>query len=130
MGMLVCLAYLFVSGVAWWSLITLKRFRALRVSLVWWWMFLLPLSVGLAFGLVCGSFCKYTAADTLIIHGFPIPIGIFRLEEGRWVDYVSDYPLLVLVADVLLIASVSVLPINLTAALCLRPPMRSQSVRN
>jgi hypothetical protein len=72
------------------------------------WLFLL---VGVAVGGWCGFLYRYQWSEGVELLGFPIPILVFKLEDGHWVDYVGN-PLLGFVS-VSLVASAFLLPVTL-----------------
>ncbi len=77
----------------------------------WWAALLLTSLAGLAAGIWCGFFCEYQPSERLKVYSFPFPIGIWHLENGQWVDYVSPYGILVGLLDVVVVGLACVLPV-------------------
>jgi hypothetical protein len=85
MGILLVIIFLTLSS---WSLIALfRRLRRQHVSAGCWVAFAVLLICGVALGIWCGFFFEYPVGTEFRIWSFPIPIGFFHLEDGRWVDF-------------------------------------------
>jgi hypothetical protein len=93
---------------------TVQSFYREKVNSAWW-MFLCSLFlVGIVVGVWAGFMLEYHVSPTLRFAGFPFPMAIFQLESGTWVDYVHETSIMMLigVADVVVIAVCSVLPVS------------------
>lgn len=78
---------------------------------IWRRATVLLLSVGVPVGIWLAMFYRYAWSDHFEVLGFPIPVLVFQLEDGRWVDYVGN-PLLAFVS-LFLVASAFLLPVSL-----------------
>jgi hypothetical protein len=108
---------LLIAGVAmlgWIAFSTIRSFRRKQVSPGWWVFLGLTLLAGIGTGVWAGFMFEYQASPTLRFAGFPLPVVIFQLESGVWVDYVHDtfISYLICVGDVVLVALCSMLPVS------------------
>ncbi len=73
--------------------------------------------IGTVAGLYCAFLLEYQVSPTLRFVGFPIPVAIFHLESGRWIDYVHHGPvaLLICAMNVISVAVALPLPVALLA---------------
>jgi hypothetical protein len=76
-----------------------RRWRAIGTCLI---------LVGGAIGLWSGACFEYQVSERHRFVGFPIPMAVFQLEDGRWVDYIGN-PLVVLL-DGFLVATALLAP--------------------
>jgi hypothetical protein len=79
----------------------------------WSAAFVALLLVGIGLGVWLGFFFEYPIGKFYRIIGFPFPVGLFHLEGGAWVDFISDAAIFIAVADVIVVASVAALPVSL-----------------
>jgi len=71
-----------------WVLVALfRRLRRQRASTGWWCAFGILLLCGTALGIWCAFYCEYQVGTRYHIGSFPIPLVIFHLEDGGWVDF-------------------------------------------
>jgi len=64
----------------------------------------LLLSVGVPVGVWLAFFYRYAWSDHFEVLGFPIPVLVFELEDGKWVDYVGN-PILAFVSLFLVVSA-------------------------
>ncbi len=84
-GMLLIVAFLAGSS---WALISLvRRLRREHAGLRWWGAFVILVVIGLSLGAWCAFRCEYPLGSHYRIGSFPLPVVIFRLEDGHWVDF-------------------------------------------
>ena len=124
MGMLIVITFLALSS---WTIISLfKRLSRQRVSKAWWIAFGVLFAAGVALGIWCAFFCEYRASARLRVQSFPIPVDLFHLEDGNWVDFpVPKFQgCLAFIANVIAIIALAELP--LWFALCLSRKKVSQ----
>lgn len=88
----------FILGV-WTTVIAIKRIMVSRLSLIW----LLPaLALGTGLGWWFSDLEYYSTPD-LRFMGFPMPVAVFeRIDENRWIDFVSGWAYWLLAANFLL----------------------------
>lgn len=87
MGPLIIVGLLFLSI---WFLFALgQRFYSRSVGYVWWVAYAVLLINGFIVGFYLGMSFEYQASNELRLLGAPIPIVVFHLEDGMWVDFVS-----------------------------------------
>jgi hypothetical protein len=94
------------------NLATVRSLYRNRRGRVWWGSLILLLIAGAGAGIYCTFFLEYQPTETLKIIGFPLALGVFRLEEGEWIDYVSRAMLLAIAYDVLVVMLAAVLPLS------------------
>jgi ABC-type xylose transport system permease subunit len=114
MGILIFIALFCVLG--WIAFSTIRGFRRDHVGTAWWVFLWSLLLVGLVTGIWAGFILEYHVSPTLRFAGFPIPMAIFQLESGTWVDYVHETFIMILigVADVVLVTLCAVIPVSAT----------------
>jgi hypothetical protein len=64
-----------------------KRLRRLQVGRGWWLAFVCFLVIGIGLGYWLAFFAEYQISPTMRFISFPMPLGFFHLEDGRWVDF-------------------------------------------
>jgi hypothetical protein len=85
MGILLGIILLTLSG---WAVFALfRRLRRQHVSPGWWVAFGILIISGVALGTWCALYCEYQVGTHYRIGSFPIPVVIFHLEDGDWVDF-------------------------------------------
>lgn len=77
---------------------TQRAFQRDHAGSAWRVLFWGLLLAGMATGVWAGFFLEYQLSRTLKVIGFPIPLVVFHLESGNWVDYVTDGPVMILKA--------------------------------
>jgi hypothetical protein len=91
----------------------LRRLKRQRASAGLWGALAFLILCGIGLGIWCASYCEYPVGAQLRFDGFPIPIVIFHLENGAWVDF----PLNTVVAlplaftNIITITSLTTLPL-------------------
>ena len=112
------MGYLFVILVLslslWILLLLFRQFRHHHVSIVWWVAFgLLCAGGGKIAGSWCAFYCEYSIRARYRIGSFPIPIVVFHLEQGEWVDFPvpRSQAWLALFTNIITIVAVSLLPL-------------------
>ena len=115
MGILLVILFLALSI---WVLAALfRKLLAYRASRGWWGAFGLLVVCGLLLGIWCGLFFEYHAGTNYRVGGFPIPIVVFHLEDGNWVDFpVPEFQAwLAVIANAISIAALATLPLWLAS---------------
>jgi hypothetical protein len=75
------------------------------------WLVLVALILsGAALGYWLTFEFSYHVSPTLRIHGFPIPVAIFQLESGGWVDFITPMPWLIAFLDLMFSALLATAP--------------------
>ena len=90
--------------------------RSMRVAdarwvwwIIWWYLLIVGFCLGIYF-----SFLEYsTSRYTLRLIGFPMPIVVFELQEGRWIDFPNDAGPLVLGINALAFMIPLLLPLSI-----------------
>jgi len=83
----VLLAIVFLGLSAWALLGLFLRLRRRRVGTTWWAALGFLIVCGIALGVWCAFYCEYPVGARYRFGSFPIPIVVFHLEEGSWVDF-------------------------------------------
>jgi len=89
------------------------RWRAIAVT---------SLVLGVPASFWFGAVFQYQVTPTVKYCGFPFPAAVFVLENGRWVDYVSGLPMVLV--NVFLLTAIFLLPV--LVALVLRALLRGK----
>jgi hypothetical protein len=111
------MGYLFVILVLslslWTLLLLFRQFRHHHVSIIWWVAFGLLCAGGIIAGSWCAFYCEYSIGARYRIGSFPIPIVVFHLEQGDWVDFPvpTSQAWLALFTNIITIVAVSLLPL-------------------
>jgi hypothetical protein len=94
-----------------------RSMRVRRAGASWWivWWSLGLTGVGL--GAYCTVGIEYMYDPTLRVTGFPMPIVMFELEQGRWVDFVNLLGPIVFAVNGLILSTVLLLPLSIVALL-------------
>jgi len=100
----------------WLAILAAKSLWARQVGRWWWSSLAVSLVLGIALGIWLGGFFEYRPPAKLRVLGFPVPVAAFALEVGsdgqeQWTDFVPPFPELVVAANVLLTAIMSVYPV-------------------
>src|SRR5438067_1251470 len=75
-------------GLSVWPLLALfLRLRRQRVGAAWWGTLVFLIFCGIAFGVWCAFDCEYAVGTRYRFGSFPIPVVVFHLEDGDWVDF-------------------------------------------
>jgi hypothetical protein len=110
------------------AFLTVESFLREKVGNEWWVVFSLFVLVGAVAGVWFGFMFDYHVSPTLRFAGFPLPMAMFHLEEGTWVDFVHDTPVMILigVADATAVALCFALPVS--AAFYIRQLLRRKKL--
>jgi hypothetical protein len=67
---------------------------------------------GMALGVWCALYCEYPVGTKYRVGSFPIPVVIFHMEEGNWVDFPLDtfFAWGVIAANVTTVTALATLP--------------------
>ncbi len=85
MGIFIVIIFLALSC---WELVALlQRLRLQRATPGLWIAFGVLVACGLAVGIWCAFHVEYHLGSRFRFGGFPIPVVIFHLEDGRWIDF-------------------------------------------
>lgn len=100
----------------WLAILAVKSLWARQVGRWWRSSLVVSLVLGIALGIWLGGFFEYRPSAKLRVLGFPVPVAAFALERGadgqeQWTDFVPPFPELVVAANVLLTAIMSVYPV-------------------
>jgi hypothetical protein len=87
-----------------------------RLGIGWWNAFSLLALAGGAPGIWLGVFFEYQASAQLRVAGFPLPLALFVLENGNWIDYVHSRPITYSLAVINILAGVAVALVPLAVA--------------
>ncbi len=114
--MLIIALIALMGGFVFWT--TCRRLVKLRVNWRWWLTGAVLSSVGLILGIQYGL-SEYQASPTFGFVGIPIPLVIFHLEDGQWIDFVHAAPvtLLGMSANVLSWIVVTISPLTFAVLL-------------
>lgn len=75
-------------GLSSWALIALfRRLRRQQCGATWWAALAFLITCGIGLGIWCSHSCEYQLGTQFRFGSFPIPVVIFHLEDGRWVDF-------------------------------------------
>ena len=78
-------------GLSSWVFVALFRcLRHQQASFGWWVALALLIVCGLAVGVWCAFYCEYQIGERLRFGSFPVPVVVFHLEEGNWVDFLLE----------------------------------------
>jgi len=120
MGFIIVMIVLALS--AWAMLATVYHLRQTKAGRAWWIAFALLLAVGCGAGAWFALSFQYQISPETRYASFPVPLAFFRLEEGRWVDFITPphvmYP--GLVANVASFAALALLPLLLASRVACR----------
>ena len=110
MNLLLAIVLLGMSG---WAFVALFRhLRRRKAGLGWWLVLVLFVACGVAVGVWCAFYWEYQLGERFRFGSFPIPVVVFHLEEGDWVDFPLD-PFLawpVSITNVITVAALATLP--------------------
>ncbi|HUE15949.1 MAG TPA: hypothetical protein VMR25_17390 [Planctomycetaceae bacterium] len=99
-----------------WSVVaTFRRLCRIRSGWAWWSGFAVLTGCGLAAGKWLAFDFEYQVSPRTRFASFPIPLALFHLENGQWVDYISSPPIMYsgLLANVLAPVGLALLPLLL-----------------
>ena len=101
----------------WLIVATLLRLRRLGAAWPWWVVFSVLLTVGSVAGVWLAFDFEYQVSPRMRLASFPVPLAFFRLEDGRWVDYVPPPPVIYagLAANVIANEAIAVVPLFLAS---------------
>jgi hypothetical protein len=88
MSVLFAMLLLIIS--VWGILALFFRLRRQDVSAAWWATLAVLMVCGMALGVWCALYCEYPVGTKYRVGSFPIPVVIFHMEEGNWVDFPLD----------------------------------------
>jgi hypothetical protein len=83
----VLLAVIFLGLSGWMLLGLFLHLRRKHVGAKWWAALACLIICGIALGVWCAFYCEYPVGARYRFASFPIPIVMFHLEEGNWVDF-------------------------------------------
>jgi|ERR1035441_1924985 hypothetical protein len=113
----VLLAIIFFSVSSWALFALFRRLRQQGISPGWWVALSLLILCGIGLGVWCAFYCEYQVGAGLRFGSFPIPVVVFHLEEGSWVDFplerVVAWP--VAFTNVITITALATLPLWLVS---------------
>ena len=89
-------------------------------------IFIIVLVLGLFFGGWFGFAFEYHASGTLRVVGFPLPVVLFQRQDGEWFDFLPPVPPLNGIANLAVIASLFLAPLNLAFRFPRRRTQESQ----
>jgi hypothetical protein len=72
--------------------------------------FFILFAIGCVTAVWCTFFLEYQPRPTLRIRGFPLPVAVFELQNGQWIDFVGGPGLFV---DLVVIPCLICLPLSL-----------------
>ena len=107
-----------VIGLASWGIYaTFQSLRRKRFGIRWWMAFVVLTLCGLVVGIWAGVFLEYQLSQKMRVHGFPLPVATFLLEEGQWTDFVPPRAVQYggVVANVVAITATALLPLLVAA---------------
>jgi hypothetical protein len=93
--------------------LTLRSMLVQRARALWWIIWSILLVAASVAGIYCTTGVEYMADPKLRVVGFPLPIVMFELEKGQWVDFPNDLGALVFLVNVLLFGFVLTLPFSI-----------------
>lgn len=112
-----------VAGFAGWVVFVTGRVLWRHHFAAWWWVAfgLLALS-GIALGVWAGTHFEYEPNPKTRILGFPVPLAVFILEDGQWIDFVPPQAVQYggMFADILFSIAVMLLPISIATQVVAR----------
>jgi hypothetical protein len=96
---------------------TFCRLRRAQAGRGWWTAFSALVALGLLVGCWLAFSFEYHVSPQIRYASFPVPLAVFRLEDGLWVDYVTPAAVMYpgVVANVLAIVAVALLPVLLAS---------------
>ena len=106
-----------VAGMRFWFVETSRKLRIMFAAL---------LVAGCVAAVWCTFFLEYQPSPTLRLRGFPVPLTVFRLQNGNWVNL----PGMIIpsaIVDLVAVPSLTALPISLL--LIVRAVRRHKSAR-
>jgi len=106
--LLVIVAAIVVVGVA------VRSLRVGRAPRHWWLIWWIHLFTGIGLGIYFTSF-EYASGATWRVVGFPVPIVIFELKGGRWVDFPNGLGPLVFGINGVAFTSILLIPFSILA---------------
>jgi hypothetical protein len=97
------LAVVLLALSAWGVLATVRRLRQTNARAAWWLAFALLMALGAVAGAWFAFRFEYRVSPDMRFAGFPVPVALFHLEDGHWVDFIippyAAYP--AIFADIL-----------------------------
>lgn len=121
MGLLIITALFALS--VWCAVATFHRLRKRCGGRSWWLVFGALGSCGLVAGWWLAFRFEYQPAPEWRFFSFPLPLGVFHLENGHWIDFVPPphvmYP--GVAANVAAIVALAVLPLLLASFRSTKP---------
>jgi hypothetical protein len=108
--LLIVFAVLFVIDV-----LTIRAMAVRRAGVVWWVALAILLVAG-GVGGVWAAMHEWQPTERLRVIGFPLAVGVWKLEGDQWIDYVSPLGPLVPLFNVVAFLIASVLPLSVAYA--------------
>lgn len=113
-----------LAPIACWSISAALRLVIARVRTFAQYVLLgLALAAGLPYSYYVATEMRISVTPYLLVQGFPLPLAVFHLEQGVWIDYVHQ-PIpayATLAVNMLCVMAITLLPINIaSAASCVR----------
>jgi hypothetical protein len=105
-------------GMSSWAFVALfRRLRHQQAGLRWWVALVLLIACGLAIGVWCAFYSEYQVGARFRFGSFPVPVVVFHLEEGNWVDFPLEafvaWP--VAIGNIITISALATLPLWLVS---------------
>jgi hypothetical protein len=97
------------------TVLAVRSMRVHRAKVAWWVVWWLLALTGTGLGVYCTTGIEYMYDPKLRVTGFAVPIVMFELHDGRWVDFVNDFGPLVFVINAFLFDCVLLLPLSIVA---------------
>jgi hypothetical protein len=101
----------FVAFLGWTACRTTASLYSHRASALWWFLLGAALLAGGSFGFWCAFYAEYRTGEDTRLLSAPIPAVILKLEDGRWVDYVSPVSSFIAVLNLLTVFFGSAMPV-------------------
>jgi hypothetical protein len=101
-------------GLSVWALLALfLRLRRQRVGAAWWGTLAFLIVCGITFGVWCAFYCEYPVGTRYRFGSFPIPVVVFHLEGGNWIDFPVEKFIMwsVMFANIITVTALATFPL-------------------